>query len=488
MLNVSQPSHVDSGADLNVDLNVGSDVNLGDIRPSAVVSDAVSSVDSVGDVDYGADSKVDPDFDPVAYINEPRWHTMSLGLDRTRELLARLGNPQDSLRFVHVAGTNGKGSTCACMASILQAAGYKVGLFTSPYIEYFEERIRINGKPISRKELCEVTLLVRDSVEVMSEHPTEFELMTAVAFLYFARQGCDIVVAEVGLGGRLDSTNVIQTPEVALIAPISFDHCALLGNTLTEIAAEKAGIIKPECLVVSAPQEIEAEEVLRQTAQDQQAQIRFVCSDQVKGATEDFTYKTYEHLSVALQGSYQRFNAALALEGCEALRQRGWDISDGALYAGLSQVQWSGRFEVVQMSPDIIIDGAHNVHAARQLVSELEQRYPLRRILFCIGVMADKDYEAMLECYAPLAKAFVCYAPAMDRALSERSLAATAIRALAKLPEEDHGHGCMVLAAHSPLHAVEQVLNLANEHDVICCCGSLYGIAGIKQALSSVCA
>ena len=183
-------------------------------------------------------------FDPVAYINEPRWRSMSLGLERIEELLAKLGNPQDNLRFVHVAGTNGKGSTCSFISSILKESGYKVGLFTSPYIERFEERIRINGENISLQRLSEVTLRVKDAAEVMASHPTEFELMTAVAFTYFAEEKCDIVVAEVGLGGRLDSTNVIRTVEVCVFAPISYDHCALLGSTLYQIAGEKAGILK----------------------------------------------------------------------------------------------------------------------------------------------------------------------------------------------------------------------------------------------------
>lgn len=183
-------------------------------------------------------------FDPVAYINEPRWRSMSFGLERIEELLAKLGNPQDALRFVHVAGTNGKGSTCSFVSSILKESGYKVGLFTSPYIERFEERIRINGENISLQRLSEVTLKVKDAAEAMASHPTEFELMTAVAFTYFAEEKCDIVVAEVGLGGRLDSTNVIRTVEVCVFAPISYDHCALLGSTLYQIAGEKAGILR----------------------------------------------------------------------------------------------------------------------------------------------------------------------------------------------------------------------------------------------------
>ena len=197
------------------------------------------------------------EFDPIAYINEPRWQQSRYGLERTQELLERLGRPQDRLKFVHVSGTNGKGSTCAFIESVLREAGYKTGLFTSPYIITFEERIRVNGENISLGDLRDVTIDVREHAEAMAdetgEHPTEFELMTAVAFEHFARSGCDIVVAEVGLGGRLDSTNIIENPEACVIVRIGLDHTELLGDTMAAVATEKAGIIKPGAKVVSSP-------------------------------------------------------------------------------------------------------------------------------------------------------------------------------------------------------------------------------------------
>ena len=209
-------------------------------------------------------------FDAIEYINTPRWLTSRLGLERIRELLDRLGRPQDRLKFVHVAGTNGKGSTCAFTASILAEAGFKTGLFTSPYVETFHERIRVNGRNISDEDLTAATLRVRECAEAMEaeggEHPTEFELMTAVALVHFAHVGCDIVVLEVGLGGRLDSTNVIAAPEVAAIVSIALDHTNLLGNTLAEIAHEKAGIVKEGSTVVSWPQEPSAMEVVEDAA------------------------------------------------------------------------------------------------------------------------------------------------------------------------------------------------------------------------------
>lgn len=414
-------------------------------------------------------------FDPVAYINEPRWRSMSLGLERIEELLAKLGNPQDSLRFVHVAGTNGKGSTCSFIASILQQAGYRVGLFTSPYIERFEERIRINGANIPLNRLAEVTLKVKDAAESMASHPTEFELMTAVAFAYFAEEGCDIVVAEVGLGGRLDSTNVISAPEVCVFAPISYDHCALLGNTLTQIAGEKAGILKPGALAVSAPQEAEARLRLDAQAAECSTSIRYVDASRISGTTSDFTYGPYEHLSVQLQGSFQRINAAVAIEACTALAQRGWHISEEVLRKGLAGASWAGRFEFLGHNPDALIDGAHNIHAVRALSEELASRYEKGSIVFCLGVMADKDYAEMLKLLVPLAKAFVCYSPENPRALSAADLADAVQLAVGRAPIE-------VQAAASAHEAVRLALQQSAGTAPLCFCGSLYGIAAVKHA------
>lgn len=414
-------------------------------------------------------------FDPVAYINEPRWRSMSLGLERIEELLAKLGNPQDALRFVHVAGTNGKGSTCSFISSILEESGYKVGLFTSPYIERFEERIRINGENISLQRLSEVTLKVKDAAEAMASHPTEFELMTAVAFTYFAEEKCDIVVAEVGLGGRLDSTNVIRTVEVCVFAPISYDHCALLGNTLYQIAGEKAGILKTGIPAVSAPQEQEAQRRLNEEADRCETSIRYVDAASIVGDTSDFSYGGFSHLSVQLQGSFQRTNAAVALEACRVLVQRGWSIDEQAMRSGLSRASWAGRFEFLRRSPDVLIDGAHNIHAVRALSSELASRYDRGSVVFCIGVMADKDYAEMLKLLVPLAKAFVCYRPDNPRALSESDLADAVQIAVGSHPVE-------VVAASTPHSAVEHALEFSEGSLPICFCGSLYGIASIKKA------
>ena len=354
-------------------------------------------------------------FDAIEYINTPRWLTSRLGLERIRELLDRLGRPQDRLKFVHVAGTNGKGSTCAFTASILAEAGFKTGLFTSPYVETFHERIRVNGRNISDEDLTAATLRVRECAEAMEaeggEHPTEVELMTAVALVHFAHVGCDIVVLEVGLGGRLDSTNVIAAPEVAAIVSIALDHTNLLGNTLAEIAHEKAGIVKEGSTVVSWPQEPSAMEVVEDAAR--RAGDKLVvpdfsllsvgkvtrgaalltcgtaleheghtpCSDSPRFAAElraehavpaqklqasssidahrtpmsqvegTLPMRQFSYrgreYATRLLGSYQPSNAAMAIEIAGALRERGWEIPDEAIARGIAETRWPARFEVL---------------------------------------------------------------------------------------------------------------------------------------------
>lgn len=364
-------------------------------------------------------------FDPVEYINTPRWRSSRLGLDRTRELLAGIGNPQDSLRVVHVAGTNGKGSTCAFLASVLQAAGYKVGLFTSPYIIEFADRIRVDGQNISPEDLLDVTLAVRDAAEAMEDHPTEFELMTAVAFLHFARSGCDICVVEVGLGGRLDSTNILQAPEVCVITPIAFDHTELLGDTLSAIASEKAGIIKPGVPVVSALQEPEAMGVIAAKAVEQQAPFTRVDNDALQGTPAVFTYGEWHGLRLGLLGSYQTQNAATALEAIKVLREKGWVIPDEAVRSGLESVTWPGRFELLGEDPVFIVDGGHNPQGIQVLVESLQQRYEGRPVLFIFGVLADKDYPAMVRQLVAYSctRAIICIEPPNPRALKSEDLA-----------------------------------------------------------------
>lgn len=440
------------------------------------------------------------DFDPIAYINTPRWQASRLGLDRIRELLERLGRPQDRLKFVHVAGTNGKGSICAYLASILGAAGYRTGMFTSPYIERFEERIRVDGTMISPDDLRDVTLAVREHAEAMAEetgdHPTEFELMTAVALEHFARCGCDIVVLEVGLGGRLDSTNVIDAPEACVIARIGLDHTALLGNTLAAIAGEKAGIIKEGSAVVSWPQEPEAMAVIEHAAAEHGCELRMPDFAQLEeGAVkwEDgaspfrpFSYKEWADLRTGILGSYQPQNATVALEAVDVLRGRGWRIPDEAVRAGVAQTRWPGRFEIVEggSSPDgfaIVVDGGHNPQGARALADSLAEVFPGRKPVFVIGVLEDKDYPRMLEDVLPLGSAFVCVTPDNPRALPAHKLA----RAIRWTGQDLLGCSACVnpVVARDFEDAIRRARELADPDGLICAFGSLYSVAALKEAV-----
>lgn len=440
------------------------------------------------------------DFDPIAYINTPHWQASRLGLERIRELLERLGRPQDRLKFVHVAGTNGKGSICAYLASILSAVGHRTGMFTSPYIERFEERIRVDGVMISPDELRDVTLAVREHAEAMAEetgdHPTEFELMTAVALEHFARCGCDIVVLEVGLGGRLDSTNVIDAPEACVIARIGLDHTALLGNTLAAIAGEKAGIIKEGSAVVSWPQEPEAMAVIEHAAAEHGCELRVPDFAQLEegairwedGASpfRSFSYKEWADLRTGILGSYQPQNATVALEAVDVLRGRGWRIPDEAVRAGVAQTRWPGRFEIVEggSSPDgfaIVVDGGHNPQGARALADSLAEVFPGRKPVFVIGVLEDKDYPRMLEDVLPLGSAFVCVTPDNPRALPAHKLA----RAIRWTGQDLLGCSACVnpVVARDFEDAIRRARELADPDGLICAFGSLYSVAALKEAV-----
>ena len=433
------------------------------------------------------------DFDPVAYINEPRWQEVRLGLGRMTKLFDRMGRPQDRLKFVHVAGTNGKGSTCAYVASVLKTAGYRTGLFTSPYIIQFEERIRVNGANISSEELREVTLFVREHAEALAaeigEHPTEFELMTAVAFEHFARSACDIVVCEVGLGGRLDSTNVIKSPEVCVITALALDHTDFLGDTLQAIAGEKAGIIKSGVPVVSWPQEdAGARQVIEDTARAHGCTVTLpdFAELKVRGVGEDgvrpFSYRGKGY-STRLLASYQPYNATVAIEVIGALRERGWKITDQELKEGIAQTSWPARFEVVTAkAPAIIVDGGHNQQGAAALASSLRDVFPDKPVTFIMSVLADKDYRAMIRAVLPLANAFLCVTPPNPRALSADDLAAAI---------QEEAKACDVqLAAVTPAPTFAEALSEAHRQagptGIICAFGSLYSLAEIKSALGQL--
>ena len=365
----------------------------------------------------------------LAYIHAVHWQGHKPGLDRIRTLLAALGDPHKQLRFVHVAGTNGKGSTAAMLDSCLRCAGYKVGLFTSPYIIRFNERIQVNGAPIPDGDLVRLVEQVRPAAAAMADVPTEFELITALGMLYFAQQHCDIVVLEVGLGGALDSTNVIDPPECAVITALGMDHVKELGPTLADIAAAKAGIIKPGSPVVSYGGAPEADRVIAAAAAAQNAPLTAADFSKLTLRAAGLDGQTFDYdglagLTLPLLAGYQPRNAAVAIEALRALRGRGWQVPDSAIRQGLAQVRWPGRFELLRREPPFLLDGSHNAHGMRATVESLRARFPGEKFVFLVSIMADKDAGEMLRLLLPLAKAFVTVTAPSPRAIPAAELAA----------------------------------------------------------------
>lgn len=413
----------------------------------------------------------------LQFIHSVRWQGSKPGLERTRTLLAALGDPQRRLNFVHVAGTNGKGSTCACLASILQAAGYRVGLYTSPFITRFNERFQVNGVPISDDDLCRTTEAIRPAAAAMDQPPTEFELITALAMVYFLQQRCDIVILEVGLGGALDSTNVIDCPELAVITAIGLDHTRELGDTFAQIAAAKAGIIKEGGTVVSYGQNPEADRVIARVCQEKHARLVLPDWDSLRiqafaPACTVMDFGRFTGLRLPLLAAYQPYNAAMAITGALLLGERGWRISEQAIRTGIETVSWPGRFELLRAAPPFLLDGSHNPQGIRATAESLALRYPGEKWVFLIGVMADKDVSAMLQAIAPLARRFVAVTPGTPRAMAAEELAGRITRETG-LPAE---------AAPSIPEGAAAALALAGSTGGVCALGSLYFSQDIRQA------
>jgi len=416
--------------------------------------------------------------DALSYIHSVTWRGSRLGLSRTFELMARLGDPQKELKFIHVAGTNGKGSTAAMLAAILSAGGYRTGLYTSPYIRSFHERMQVNGVPITDEELERITDRVRTAASGMDDPPTEFELVTAIGFCFFQEKDCDIVVLEVGMGGRLDSTNVIGPPEAAVITAIGLDHTAELGDTVEKIAAEKAGIVKDGCDVVLYEQGENICQVVADACARHGARLHRVHASDLSPLSADLSGQRFRYrgadYSLALLGAHQLRNAATVLTCVEALRQKGWDIPDEAVRRGLSEVRWPARFQVVSRHPLTIVDGGHNPHGVQTVAENLSLYCPGRKVVFLTGVLADKEYTAMMKLVAPLAKCFVTVTPENPRALDAASLAAV-IRTL----------GVEAVAASSLPEGLAMSRARCGADDVLCIFGSLYMVGAMLPYLEN---
>lgn len=394
-----------------------------------------------------------------------------LGLGRMRRLLGLLGDPQDRLRYVHIAGTNGKGTTANLTAAILRRAGYRTGLYTSPFVLEFRERYQIDGAMIPREEftgLVEEILPLVEELAAAGEAVTEFEMVTAVGFLWFARRACDIVVLEVGLGGRFDATNVIRTPECAVITAIGLDHTAILGDTLEQIAGEKAGIIKEGTDVVSWPmQEPEALGVLLQRCAETNSRLHLpnpagigLLASGEAGSRFRMGDREYR---LAMAGSHQIYNAAAVLEAVGVLRDRGFSIPEEAVCRGLSETTVPARFQILQRDPLVVVDGAHNPQAACALAGMLDELAYAPRIAV-MGMMRDKDCAAVVEPIGRRCGTVICLTvPGHPRALPAEELAAIAQRCCGD-----------VRTAASPPEALELGKQRAGRAGMVVVCGSFY--------------
>ena len=413
----------------------------------------------------------------LEYIAQTSWRGSKPGLERITRLCSLMGDPQRELEFIHVAGTNGKGSFCAFLSSILVKAGYKTGMFISPYLEVFNERMQINGNNIPDDELAKITEYTAQFADSMEDLPTEFELNTAIAFEYFKRNKCDIVILEAGMGGELDSTNVIDPPLLSVIMHIALDHTAWLGDTKEKIALTKSKIIKNGSRAVLYKQDENVTEVIRNRCKEVGAGLYISEPESLKLINADLSGQTFEtedfgRITVPLIGKYQAENIAVVLKAAEALRDIGYDIPESSVKEGLKETKWPGRFEVLRKDPYFIVDGGHNPDGIRAAEESLEAYFKGEKIIFIFGVMADKDYEQMADIILPLAREVFCVAPDNERALSPGELA-----------ELINKKNVPARACRDVEEAVLLALEIAKETTPVCAIGSLYMAGEIRKLI-----
>lgn len=419
----------------------------------------------------------------INYVENRGKFAINLGLQRIQRLCDLAGNPEKELKVIHVAGTNGKGSTTTFISSVLISQGYRVGIYTSPYIERFTERIKINYTEISEEEVARLVTEITSDIDRIEkeglERPTEFEIITACAFKYFKEQKVDFVVLEVGLGGRFDATNIVD-PLLSVITTISYDHMNILGNTLEKIAFEKAGIIKKARPVVIYPQEKEAMDVILKEAADKNADVRLVGDmkyDVLEDSIEGIIFnasgdREYKELKLNMTGSYQIMNALTALKAVEVLIEEGVSINNSAIYKGFASAAWPGRFEVIHRRPYIILDGGHNIQGIDVLVSALKKYFPNKKIRIVCGMLRDKEYGEMIERLGEVSSDFITV-----RANSPRALSADELRnAIA-----DHGKNAA--SAENIREGVNMALEITKKDEVLVFCGSLYMIGEVRGIL-----
>ncbi len=406
-----------------------------------------------------------------------------LGLKRVMILMDKLGNPQKKIKTIHVAGTNGKGSTCAMLSSILIEEGYNVGVYTSPHLEEYNERYTINKEKISNEDFGKYMTVVKEKCDELNAEgigqPTIFEVVTALGFLYFAEKNIDYLLLEVGLGGRMDATNVLENPLISIITSISKDHMEYLGDTLEKIAYEKGGIIKENCPVVLYTQTDEVYGAIKEIAWEKGAKLYYAKNQGTETVFQNITetvfnikndYISYENVKISLIGDYQINNAATALLAVKALIDAGVKISETSVYNGILKAKWSGRMEIVSYDPIVVLDGAHNIDGIHMLAESLGRYFKDKNITLLVGILGDKEYEKMIDMLLPLASKVVLTEPNNSRKWNVDSLTET----ISKFKVE-------VYREKDIEKAFELSLKITGKDDVLCCAGSLYLIGELYK-------
>ncbi|MCR5828920.1 MAG: bifunctional folylpolyglutamate synthase/dihydrofolate synthase [Lachnospiraceae bacterium] len=414
----------------------------------------------------------------VAYISETSWKDKKKGLERIGKLCALLGNPQDGLSCIHIAGTNGKGSTAAILDSVCRSAGLTCGLFTSPHLEKYNERIRVNGVDIGDDEFVSIASTIEEAAQKMEDAPTVFEKLTVMGFIYFAQKNCDVVILETGMGGEFDSTNIIENPIMTVITNIGLDHTAELGDTLDKIALTKAGIVKKGVPCVSIEQSDEVMNVIRTICMFIDSPCVFAKKSDVRVISSDFngirimTSSLSEPVTVSLCGEYQISNIALALSVIRLLMVTGkLPIDESDVLEGLRNVSWAARFEIMKRNPYLIVDGAHNPHGMRGLVDSLKKLFLTKQISYITAINKDKDVDGILDILSE--NALRVYTVKVDPRGAEAE----------ELAEKIKSRGINAIPCESVKMALENAFSHSDLNDIVCCAGSLYLSGDVRKLI-----
>lgn len=419
--------------------------------------------------------------DSITYLEQETKTGTRPTLERMKTAMERMGNPQNKLSCIHVAGTNGKGSAVAMLSAVLQANGYRVGMYTSPHLLHYNERIQINQTPISDTDFATYLSKVKACCQQMPEPLTTFEVLTAVAFLYFADNAVDFVVLEVGLGGRYDATNIIAQPLLSILMSISFDHTAFLGNTLAEIAYEKCGIIKKNCPVLVYPQQDEVYQIAKQTANKFSAPFYCATKSDIQIQSMDMektvfsvknAYITYPEIILPLSGAYQIQNCIMVCNACAILQKQGISLSQSAILDGILHTTWAGRMEFIPQKPLLLLDGAHNADGVAKLAQTLPLYTKNKKITLLLGILQDKAFQTMIETILPLVDQTICTETASHRKTD-----------VAILTEIASHHQKPVFAEPDVQKAFALAKQITQPQDIILCCGSLYLVGAIHEIL-----